>query len=137
MPLRLAVDTEALAVDWLRAHASVSALVGTRVATELPAAPAWPFLTVSLVAGVEKFPEHLDEQYLDLQAWGATKASANLLIRTARAALIEARFGSHARGVVTDVRTISTPRWMPDDAVSPPRPRYLAELSLTAHPHLL
>ena len=137
MPLRLLVDVEALAVDHLRAHASVAALVGTRVATELPASPTWPFLTVSLVGGIEKLANHLDEQYLDVMAWADSKTSANLLIRTARAALIEARTTSHARGVVTDVRTSSTPRWMPDDAVDPPRPRYHASFAVTCHPHPL
>lgn len=137
MTLRLAVDVEALAVDWLKDHASIAALVGTRVATALPAAPTWPFLTVSLVAGAEKVADHLDEQYLDLFAWADTKESAKLLIRTARAVMIEARRGAHDRGVVTDVRTVSTPRWLPDGLDAPVRPRYVCTMALTVHPHRL
>jgi hypothetical protein len=134
---RLLPDVEALVVAWLKAHPSVSALVGTRVATELPAAPAWPFLTVTQIGGNELIADHLDDQYLQLMSWGDSKGQANLLIRTARAALIELRGENTSRGVVTDVRTTFTPFWQPDDSVSPPRPRYRCDFSLVCHPQPL
>jgi hypothetical protein len=133
--VRLLPDVEALAVAHLRANSSVAALVGTRVSTELPATPQWPYLIVTLLMGVEKIPHHLDEQYVQLSAWGDTKAQANLLVRTARAALIDARSASHTRGVVTNVRTVLSPRWLPDETTGHSRPRYTCDMALTVHPH--
>lgn len=134
MTLRLQVDVEALAAEHLRAHASIAALVGARVGTQLPGppGPTWPYLTVTMVAGVEKVADHLDESYLDVFAWADRKDDANVLIRTARAVLIEARTATHDRGVVTNVRTISPPRWLPDPIDD--RPRYLCTMALTVHP---
>ena len=136
MPIRLMPDDEPLVVDYLDSHASVTALVGTRVGTELPPNPVFPYLTVQSVAGVEKDPGHLDEAYVDLSAWG-TKAAAKLLIRTARAALLDAPLASHSRGIVSHARTILPPRWLPDESVTPTRPRYVCTVALTIHPHPL
>ena len=146
MVVRLLPNVEALAIDWLKAHDSITALIGSpvaRVYTEIPGTPTYPLLTVTLFAGVEKIAEHLDESYVQLAAYGrmpenAGKLEAELLCRTARAVLIAARFSDHDRGVVTDVRTVSTPRLLPDDSTpDTPRPRYLCELAMTVHPHPL
>lgn len=141
MVLRLLPNVERLCVDWLRTHASISALVGTRVHTELPplaeGAPLRDTLTVSLVAGTEVVREHFDASLVQLLAWGETKASANLLVRTARAAMLEMPTADHDLGVVTQVRTSVGPRWFPDDSVSPPHPRYHADFGVWVHPHPL
>lgn len=137
MVLRLLPDVEALCVDYLKAHASIVALTTGRVSPELPARPAFPYLTVSLVAGTEVIGDHLDESLIQLAAWANDKTAANLLIRTARAALLEAPESSHARGVITGVRTLVTPHWFPDDVATPARPRYLCDMGVTVHPHLL
>lgn len=137
MPIRVIPDPEALEVAYLKAHASITPLVGTRIATELPPNPVFPFLTVGLAAGVEKDPGHLDEVYLDLSAWAVTKAEANLLIRTARAVHLDADLVSHTRGVVSNPRTVMPPRWLPDESVNPPKPRYVTTVALTIHPHPL
>jgi len=137
MPLRLIPDDEALAIDYLDSHASITALVGTRVSTQLPASPTFPYLTVQSAAGIEKDANHLDEAYLDLLAWANSKADAKLLIRTARAALLDAPNTTHSRGVVSHARTTLTPRWLPDESINPPRPRYVTTVALTIHPHLL
>lgn len=136
MPVRLLPDVEALVVECERAHTSITALVGTRVATELPAGVGQA-LTVLLVTGEELIRDHLDEQIVQLSAWGGTKAEANLLVRTARAVLLAAPDSTHARGVVTHVRTVAPPRWLPDDTISPTRPRYIADMGVTVHPHPL
>lgn len=137
MVLRLLPDTEALLIEYLLAHASVAALVGSRVSTELPASPTFPCLTMTLVSGSEIVRQHFDESLVQLSAWADTKVSASLLIRTARAAMLEAPDAEHDRGVVTAVRTLVAPRWFPDDSVVPPRPRYLSDLGVFVHPHLL
>ena len=137
MPLVLIPDVEALAIGYLKAHASITPLVGTRVSSVLPANPTYPYLQVILVAGVEKSPGHLDEAYLQVDAWGTTRDEANLLIRTVRAVLLVSPTVTHTRGVVAYARTVSPPRWVPDDTVTPPRPRYTIDLSMSLHPHLL
>lgn len=134
MPLRLIPSVELLAGDYLRGHASITALVGTRVGTEVPNPNG---LQITLVTGTELVPTHFDEQIIDVAAWDATKGAADLLIRTARAVLLEASSVSHVRGVVTHVRTVTTPRWLPDDSVNPPRPRYIATFGVFVHPHPL
>lgn len=136
MALRLLPDCEALAVAYLKAHASVVAQVAGRVSTELPPGPTFPLVTISLVTGTEVVREHLDESVLSVAAWADSKVTANLVIRTVRAALLEMP-QSQSRGVVTRVRTLIPPRWFPDDTVTPPRPRYICDMGLTAHPHPL
>lgn len=134
MPLRLIPLADKIAVAWLAAHSEVTAIFGTRIATALDPNPTFPFLTVTLYAGAEKSQRNLDEQYLQLDSWGLTRAGAAAGIAIARAALIEAPSGSHTGAVVSHVRTVSTPRWMPDDTVTPPRPRYMCELAVSIHP---
>lgn len=137
MVLRLLPDVEALTVSYLAGHASIAALVGSRVSTELPAAPTFPCLTVGLVTGDEIVRTHFDSSLVQVTAWGESKTSANLLIRTARAVMLDAPDADHARGVVTAVRTLVGPRWFPDGTVTPPQPRYLCDLAVYCHPHAL
>lgn len=136
MPVRLLPDVEALVREYLAGHASVSALVGSRVSTELPSGTGQA-LTILLVTGEEIVRDHLDEQIVQLSAWGGTKAEANLLVRTAWAVLLAAPDSDHARGVVTHVRTVAPPRWLPDDSLTPVRPRYVTDMGVFAHPHPL
>lgn len=137
MALRLLPDIEALLVEYLKAHASVTAQVAQRVSTELPRSPTFPLVSLNLVTGSEIVREHLDESVVDVFAWADEKAPANLIIRTVRAALIEAPSAPHPRGVVTSVRTLVVPRWFPDDTTPRPRPRYHASFGVTFHPHPL
>lgn len=137
MVLRLLPDTEALLVEYLLSHASVAALVGTRVRTELPAEPIFPCLTLTLISGSEIVRQHFDESLIQVTAWAERKQDASLLIRTARAALHEAPDVDHDRGVVTGVRNLVAPRWFPDDSVAPPLPRYLFDAGVFVHPHPL
>lgn len=134
MALRLLPDVEALVVAYLKADASVAAIAGTRVSTKL--AEAYPRVNVTLITGREVVREHLDEQHLQVDAYADDKADANLLARTVRAVLLNAPSVPHARGVVTHVRTITPPRWLPDETAND-RPRYLAEYGITVHPHPL
>lgn len=134
MPLRLMPDVEALTVAYLKAAASVQAIVGSRVASERPVT--LPAVTVLLVTGTEKMREHLDEHVLQIDAWATDKATASLLARTTRAVLLRAPEVPHARGVVSHVRTVTPPRWFPDTADNQ-RPRYITEMAVTIHPNPL
>jgi hypothetical protein len=133
--LRVMPDSIALVLGVLRSHPSITALVGSRVHTSLPATTAWPLITVGgVVAGVEKIPGHLDEVYIDVQAWSDNDSQANLVARTARAVLT-ASAGSHSRGVVTHVRAVTPERSLPDPVNN--RPRWVVTMGLTIHPHPL
>lgn len=134
MAVRLLPDVEALLVAYLKAASAVTAIVGTRVSTELD--DGFPRVNLTLVTGREIVATHLDEQQVQVDAYANDKATANLLARTVRAVLLAAA-GVHSRGVVTGVRTITPPRWTPDDSVTPPRPRYLFEVGVTLHPNPL
>lgn len=138
MPVRLLPDCEALVRDLLTADATLTGLVAGRVSTELPASPTWPLITLMLVTGTEVVREHLDEQVVQLSAWGdgpSGKGTAATVIRTARAVVLAAAGMSVARGVITDSRTVQPPRWLPDPETD--RPRYVCDMALRVHPHPL
>lgn len=135
MPLRLAPSPERIAVAYLKAHASISAIVGTRVATDLNTQR--PCLTVNLVTGETVIPQHLTRPLLQVSAWGTTQDQADLLMRTAVAVMEEAWTVDHDRGVVCDARVAAGPRWLPDTSVNPPTPRYITDFLVVMHPHPL
>lgn len=131
MPLRLAADVEALVTGWLRAHPDIAALVGARVVTELPAQPTWPTLRILRVGGIADYPGWLDPASIQVEAWAATKESANDLARAALAALSDLP-GTHAEGVVTHVTQNLGLTWAPDEATD--QPRYLFGVAVYTHP---
>lgn len=131
MALRLQVDAELLAVNYLRGRAEISAIVGTRVSTELPSSPTWPYLTVTRLGGTADHLGWVDAARLQVDAWGTSKANASLLARTALAALREMP-GSHALGVVSNVTQDLGLAWAPDDVSD--RPRYLFGVVVYTHP---
>jgi hypothetical protein len=127
-------DVERMVVLYLRASSDVQALISQRVATELPASPTWPMATVTLISGEERLRLQLDAQRIQVDAWGGTKAQANLLIRTLRAVLLQMPSVTHDAGIVSMVHTLVGPQWLPDDTVNPARPRYLADFEIVVHP---
>jgi hypothetical protein len=129
--LRLQVDAELLTVNYLRARTEISALVSTRVTTELPPAPTFPALVVSRIGGISDYPGWIDVGRLQFDAWGTTKATASALARTALAALREMP-GSHALGVVTRVAQDLGLTWAPDETTD--QPRYLFGCVVHLHP---
>ncbi len=76
----MAASPEAATVQWARARAAISGLVGTRVATELPNDPALPFLVCTQVAGAP-IPGEAPMGLWSIQfdCYGATKDSADSL----------------------------------------------------------
>lgn len=134
MAVRLLPSAEVLLVAYLKASPDVTALVGTRIGTQLYAGTD-PAIWLSLVTGSERVRNHLVAPVLDVRSYGGTKGQADVLARTVHAVLHDMP-GSHAQGVVTDVATLTLPSWLPDDGFDPPRPRYVGTYALTVHPTL-
>lgn len=117
-------DAERLVADHLRAASAVTAIVGSRVSTELPPQPTFPAVTLTRTGGVPSVPGYLDGPRLELAAWGTTKAQAQTLARAVEAAML-ALVGTHTLGVVTLViESGEGLRWDPDDTFDPDQPRY-------------
>lgn len=131
------VDVERLVVLYLREHSDVQAQVAQRVSTEIPTSPTWPLVTVLLLGGEEGSHGWLNAPTVQLDSWGpdgATgKATALTVARTVWAAM-KAMPGVRQGGVVSHVETLSLPRWLPDDEVTPPRPRYSQDARIYVHP---
>lgn len=132
MAVRLLPSAEVLVVAHLKASADVTALVGARVGTELYAGDG-PAVWVSLVTGSERVRRHLAAQILDVRSYGGTKAQADVLSRTVHDVLHQMP-GTHAQGVVSDVRCLTLPSWSPDEGFAPPRPRYVGSYECVTHP---
>lgn len=133
-PVRLLPDAELLVTTFLRAHADVAALVGTRVTTELPPEPILPAVTVTRIGGVPSLAGYLDDARLEIAAWGAedNKRQAEQVARTVEAAMLTI-VGPQATGVVTNVMQEGLGlRWAPDETTD--LPRYEMTFDLYIHP---
>lgn len=142
--LRLPVDAKVLTIDYLRTHASVMSIAGNRVSDR--ARSGFPQVTVSTFGGREVVAPggvvvHLDEIQIQVDCWAETidgptnnQTTAQLLAHTVRAALLDMANASHARGVVTRVRTITPPMDFADELN---RARVRAEYGVFVHPHAL
>ena len=83
-------DAEVIAREWALNNTNIAAIVGTRVATRLPEAPTFPFLTVFRAGGSRAGDTDapIDEPLLQWDCYGAKGqnapdyASASLLART-------------------------------------------------------
>lgn len=131
MALRLLPDAELLVVNRLRATAEVTALVGTRVYTQIPATPTYPLIRVTRIGGVPAIRQHLDVARIQIDAWGATQYQARTVAATAQAA-IHAATGTHATGVVSNVEDDLGLTWSPDPDTD--QPRYVFAVAISIHP---
>lgn len=146
MTLRLLPDVEALTITYLRGQTAITALVGTRIYSRIPRNPAWPLITVTIVAGTERIAHHLDEITIQVDAWGYIDTDpgappnsdhtvqTHLIARTARAVLMRMPLTKHSRGIVSHVRTVRPAQPLPDTTYSPARPRYSLDMAVTVHP---
>jgi hypothetical protein len=134
--LALLPDVERLVSNFLRANARVSALVGERVYTVFPAKVGnAPLALVQRVGGDPPLsvPLVVDSAQLQVDAYGGPKAAAFELAATIRAELARLEDEVRPEGSVSAVRFASL-RWLPDETFSPPRPRYLFDVTLTVRP---
>lgn len=142
--LVLQPNVEALVVQFLRDQEEVTALVGNRIYTEIPASPDWPLVRVRVyyerpVNGSR--PLWLTAHDVQVEAYGGPKSVAWRVAETCRAALT-ARFegaysygaeSSAVSGTVTHV-AVSGLRDLPDEFYSPARPRWMFTATAYVHP---
>lgn len=136
MSLRVLPNVTSLIVAFLRADPDVSAIAGQRgYAIELPENPTLPCYRVTRFGGLPAFqvPFELDTADLQIDTWGATHKQASDLINTIRAALSARLPGKQPTGIVTAVDH-GTLADSPDPTFDPPRPRCIADVTVTYRP---
>ena len=131
--LALLTDAERLVSGFLRRNARMAALVQDRVFTVFPAkAGSAPMLLVQRVGGEPPLSQPLvvDAAQLQLDAYGGPKALAHELAATARAVLTELEGTAQPEGICAGIR-FGVFRWLPDETYTPPRPRYVFDVTAT------
>lgn len=132
MALTVIADVELLAVNYLRAHPDIAAVVGARVYTALPPTPGWPLIRLERIGGTVNYVGWLDTARLQVEGWAETdKAAALDVTSRALAALLELT-GVRPEGVVAGVRQDGPLVWLPDPDTT--RPRYLFGCAVYTHP---
>lgn len=141
MSLELLPDAEKVFSAYLRSRTEITALVDNHVWTELPGlnkdTPEWRFPAIRVVRiggrpGLQR-PLYIDEPLLQLDVWGGPKALAHEIAATARAVLAEAHLATHDSAVVVTV-DIGSLSYLPDQDLTPARPRYTFDATATLHP---
>lgn len=138
MTLHILVDVERLVIQYLLGVSEVTAMVGTRVGSRKD--KPYPRLTVTRVGGSPgAIPAHLDAARIQVEAWapaesdGGGKGLASSIARTASAAMYDMVNASLEGAVVTDVRCVLGPIWVPDPVTH--LPRYLLDFIVRVHPY--
>jgi hypothetical protein len=143
VPVAVLPDVKRVVADYLRSHADVSALVGTRVGTRVPSAnagsswvntdgtPKFPLLVVQRIGGLPAVERWLDAARIQLDCWANTEADAWKLASTVQAALWDLP-GNRPLGVVTGVAPDLGMTDSPDPDTG--RPRVLFGVVVFAHP---
>ena len=134
MTVRTPVDVERWLSAWLRAQPEVAELVGDRVYTVLPAEPkVWPMARLTRIAGdliaCAEGGVAGDSATVQIDAFGATKASAWTLTRTLQGVIAERVNGVHESVRVLG-HTITGTRYLPDPTFTPAQPRALFAVDL-------
>ena len=129
-------DFESMVVNELKGSGYVLSFLGgdsTKIASELPPKNEDLFLQVGLDGGFERIAGWLFAARIRIEAWGGHRRDARDLCIAAHAFLSALRgTSSDGRGIVTGVTTLILPRKFVDPVNN--RPRYQAELYITAHP---
>jgi hypothetical protein len=122
-------DAEQALVDFLINHAGLAALHGGRVGTELQSDLVC--LQVTSLGGQQPWPWEAAPEF-QISSWGGTKADANALDLTLRAAVFELHGTAVAGGRVISVAIRLGGLWSPADDTN--RPRYRTDIALTVMP---
>lgn len=136
MTLQLPPNMEALVSDFLRQQAEVSALVADRVYTAIPAAPTWPLVRVTQLLDVPTGAPLWGIAYtIQVEAFGGSKGDAWRIAQTCRAA-IDARLAGNytAHGAVVSGSKPGGLVDLPDDSLTPAKPRWLFSSTIYARP---
>lgn len=140
-PLIIPPNIPAVVTGFLRAQPEVAAIAGSRVYTEIPQSPAWPLVRVTQFneqpASRTRLIGWQRSTWLQVDAFGGTKAAALQLAQTAAAALLARLSGRLEYGTAAAVVTGTEVRGLadqPDEGYSPARPRWRFDLIVHAHP---
>lgn len=133
----MAIDIEALVVNFLLAQTTITAVVTDRVYTDRPHQPAYPMVLVSRTGGGSIYKNHLDSAELSIQTLGGTHKVASRLASDCITAMAASLVGKHAEGVVTKLKT-AVIAYEPEPESTDPqghsRPRFTVSVVVTAHP---
>lgn len=130
---RLPINAEARLITYLRSRAEIVALVGAHVYSALPKDfTAWPAIRVTQIDSepIGRRPVVLHRTYLQVDAFGGSKAQAFTLAATAQA-LVD------LDALLADGITSADPGRLiddPDTLYTPARPRWRFTCSLWAKP---
>lgn len=129
-------NAELLVQDYLRGHADITALVGTRVASDVHETR--PCIRVTQITNREVFKSYFDGSLLQFDAYAETQGQARILIDTIRRVVHDIA-GVHARGTATGVEHERGPDWAPDpfrtNAQGKPLPAYSVDYRVYVTPN--
>lgn len=133
----MSIDVEALVAGFLLTQADVTALVADRVYTDMPHKRDWPLVLVTRLGGRNLRANWLEAIDLEIAAYGGTHKAAYNLAHACITTMNSGLVGAHTEGVVTRFRAESL-AYEPDpesaDQQGHSRPRYTADVVVTAHP---
>lgn len=130
MTLSLLPSAPALLVAWAKTQPDLVAIQGTRIGTKLNAT--MPCTRIQRIGGNP--PDTWEDQpVIQVEAWAADEATADLLIRTWVAALEQVR-QTTASGKVYTYQIDSGPFWAPDDPQLSSHSRYIITVRLVTTP---
>lgn len=129
--VRTLPDIESLLVGVLKGDSEVQAIVGQRVATELPPKASFPFLALLLTGGNVFVEQHLTGTTVQVDAWGTSRAEARNLALVAQGVIHQIK-GTYTEAVVSGVEDVIPVRRLYDGVAH--RPRYMFEVRVYAHP---
>lgn len=126
---------------YLRNNADIIALVSDRVYTTTPKTPGEkiPMIITHRIGGspLATRPLWIDQAVIQVDCYGGGKFDTETLAHTARAAICDDfpgfQTGSGTDAVITDVAAGAL-LYQPDEAFTPPKPRYLFDVTITLHP---
>jgi hypothetical protein len=128
----MAASPERAAVAWAKADAGITGLVGTRVATRLPADATLPFLTVRLIGGGPEAAQHPTDLYnMQFDCWAGTASDADLLMRALIDAARATQNQSNGHGLVYAIQIGGVLRDDPTDPVD--EYRYVVDAFIHLH----
>lgn len=122
-------DMEQELCDFLTTHTALAALHGGRVGTELQSDLVC--LQVTALGGPQPWPWESAPEF-QISSWGGTKAEANILDRTVRAAVFDLRGQAVTGGRVIGIGVRLAGLWSPAEDTG--RPRYRSDFALTVQP---
>jgi hypothetical protein len=128
--LTLLPSAPALLIAWAKTQTDLAAIQGTRVGTRLNAT--LPASRIQRVGGIPTDPWQ-DRPEIQIEAWAADEATADLLIRTWRAALDLVRQTTAAGRIYTYEITVE-PFLAPDDPTLSSNSRYMMSVRLLMTP---